>query len=260
MSGPQPPPGQWINDQPTYQPGGERNSGGGPNGGLPTERQRWTTALLAVGLVLLGAGAVMIVVLVSSRTGEVATSPTRSSDVRTSDSAPAPERDDPPTSSGSGDSDAPAGEVTLPDRQDKTAAGPGSDAGTRTTSATTPTTAPTNPAIPSTVELSNRHVAVVWSENRPSGDESDLEARVADYRLRFGERVFGLRIGSFASLKPGTVAVAVDNDFTSARQAAEWCSAEGLSGDYECVGVLLDNVPYSQNERSDSRRRYPEEL
>lgn len=259
MSGPQPPPGQWINDQPTYPPGGHRSSGGGPDGGLPTGRQRWTTALLAVGLVLLGAGAVMIVVLVSSRTGEVATSPTRSSDVRTSDSAPAPARDDSPTSSGAKDSDGSTGDVTLPDR-DGTTAGPDSDTGTGRAPVTTPATAPTNPAIPSPAELADRHVAVVWSEDRPSGDESDLEERVAEFRSRFGEQVFGIRIGGFASLKPGTVAVAVDNDFTSARQAAEWCRTEGLSGDYGCVGVLLDNAPYSQDERSDSRRRYPEEL
>lgn len=237
MTGQQPPPGHDMGDQPTYVPGGDQSSSSNVARQPPSRtRVRWPAALLAFGLALLLVGAAIIVLTLTNDSASVATSPDGSGDVRTT--AP-----------------------TLPDR-DNPAAGPGSDArsaGARTT--TPPTTSPpADPAIPAPSEVANKYVAIVWSEERGLASDSDVEARVAEYRALYGDGVFGVRDGSFSSLRDGTVAVALDNGFTSALQAAQWCRNLGLSGDYGCVGVLLDDSPYSQDERGDYTRRYPEEL
>lgn len=223
--------------------------------------------MLIVSLILgLVGGATIIVLLTGDDPEELATRSDSSTDERSrssSSTAPAPAEADADSSSSSGDEGT---QVTLGDRTASTAISgslPGVSAPVATTVPSPGITSPStslNSGFPAGSGMEGKYVAVVWSEKRSAASDPQISAKVAEYRARYGDGVFGLHDGAFPSLKEGTVAVALDNDFTSARQAAQWCLNEGLSGRFTCFGVVLNDSPYVKDESGDYRRMYPERL
>ena len=242
----------------------------------PRPRQRWPFVLLELSLILgVAGGATIIVLLTGDDADEVATSERRTDKSTRGSNSTEPSRSDDDASSSNDSDDSDGGfddsepEVTLGDRNPVTtdvspSPAPPGDGAVPTTTGSAPTSSSVSPTsdsvFPPRTALEGKYVAMVWSELRSGPADAEIQAKVSELQARYGDGIFGVRDGTFASLKDGSIGVALDNNFTSARQAAEWCRNEGLVGHFTCFGVVLNDVPFVKDERGDYRRMYPEKL
>ncbi len=136
---------------------------------------------------------------------------------------------------------------------------------TATTPAPATSTAPDSTSTSMTIlfgsrdALYGRYVAVLWSgfvSNSPPQDANEpLEAQLANYQAQFGPDVIAIDSDQFRSLRDGTVAVAYDGGFSSARSAKRWCRDNGFPGTQDCFGVVLSD-DYTPDQRGDLIRTY----
>jgi hypothetical protein len=174
----------------------------------------------------------------------------------------------------------PGGSTTL-GTEDVASADPGPEeqgAGTGGAVETVPTTQPSSPSPSPTVSspstqtspsttslfasrdaLYGRYVAILWSGVVPTDPAQDagqfLEDELATYQAQFGAGVVAVDSDQFRSLRDGTVAVAYDGGFASAREAKVWCRANGFPGTQDCYGVVLSD-DHSPDDRGDLIRTY----
>lgn len=275
MTAPQTPWTSTSADNTTLPSGAYAQAGpGSPLQARPPESpQRWPMVLLALSLVLgVAGGATIIVLLTGDDQKETATSERESRSADRSATSTAADDNDPSSAeeSDEGPNESSEPEVTLADRVSSTTRpasaqttglAPASTppVNTPTTAATAPPTASDSLLPPKNV-LEGRYVAIVWSELRSSPSDAEIIAKVNEYRAQFGDVVIGLRGSMFTSLTDGAIAVAVDNEFSSARQGAEWCRNQGLDSGSSCFGVILSDTTGPDTERGDYTRLYPGNL
>lgn len=131
-----------------------------------------------------------------------------------------------------------------------------------TTLESTPTSTPTSTSalFASRDVVYGRYVAIMWSglvadsESRAASDEV-VEAQLGLLQARFGSNVIAIDSNQFGSLRNGTVAVAYDGGFSSARDAKRWCRDNGFPGTQDCFGVVLSD-DFTPDQRGDLIRTY----